>query len=295
MTTRYVGIGGNDGNSGLTWALRKLTLNGVEDTPVVAGDTVYVGPGTYREELTCDVSGGAGTPITYIGDYSGDNTDGVGGVVRITGSDDDITTTRNYCIHISVKNYRTFQGIKVDLSVSYSVYSVGAVSNLIIDECYFGATDVQGFFGSGNLTDSTIKNCIFKKGYSGGLPAIAFWHWATVDDTGNAIDNCIMANNYSGIYSQRIGGITIRNSTITGSVYAIRVEQALGAGQSVTVNNCIIYGNQHAFNAVNLGEIVEDYNSVSNNITDRTNVAVGGNSNTYPPLFDSRWFFETVR
>ena len=63
MTTRYVGKGGDDANSGLTWALRKLTLNGAEDTPVVAGDTVYVGAGTYRELLTYDVSGGAGTPI----------------------------------------------------------------------------------------------------------------------------------------------------------------------------------------------------------------------------------------
>ena len=61
MVDRYVGIGGNDGNSGLTWALRKLTLNGAEDTPVVAGDTVYVGPGVYRERLIVDVSGGAGT------------------------------------------------------------------------------------------------------------------------------------------------------------------------------------------------------------------------------------------
>ena len=62
MTTRYVGPGGSDANSGLTWALRKLTLNGVEDTPVVAGDTIYVGPGTYRETLTVDVSGTAGIP-----------------------------------------------------------------------------------------------------------------------------------------------------------------------------------------------------------------------------------------
>jgi len=48
MTVRYVGIGGADAASGLSWALRKLTLNGVENTPVAAGDTVYIGPGTCR-------------------------------------------------------------------------------------------------------------------------------------------------------------------------------------------------------------------------------------------------------
>ena len=63
MTVRYVGKGGSDSNDGLSWANRKLTLNGVEDTPVVAGDTIYVGPGTYRELLTVDVDGSSGNPI----------------------------------------------------------------------------------------------------------------------------------------------------------------------------------------------------------------------------------------
>lgn len=58
MTVRYAGPGGNDGNTGLSWAQRKLTLNGVENTPVEAGDIIYVAPGVYRETLTCDVSGG---------------------------------------------------------------------------------------------------------------------------------------------------------------------------------------------------------------------------------------------
>ena len=58
MPTYFVGSGGNDGNSGLTWALRKLTLNGAEDVPVIAGDTVIVGAGVYRELLTVDVDGG---------------------------------------------------------------------------------------------------------------------------------------------------------------------------------------------------------------------------------------------
>ena len=42
MATLYVGPGGNDTNNGLSWANRRLTLNGIEDKPVVAGDTVYV-------------------------------------------------------------------------------------------------------------------------------------------------------------------------------------------------------------------------------------------------------------
>ena len=75
MTTLYVGPGGNDANNGLSWANRRLTLNGVEDKPVAAGDTVYVGPGVYRETLTVDVAGSSGNPITYIGDVPLNATD----------------------------------------------------------------------------------------------------------------------------------------------------------------------------------------------------------------------------
>src|SRR3990172_1122802 len=132
MTTRYVGPGGSDANSGLTWALRKLTLNGVEDTPVVAGDTVYVGPGTYRELLTVDVSGTTGNPITYIGDYSGVNTDGVGGIVRITGSDNDQTATRANAILVNGFNYRTFSGLALDTTSEVGLSMISA-TNVIVD------------------------------------------------------------------------------------------------------------------------------------------------------------------
>jgi len=71
MTIYYVGPGGNDANNGLSWANRKLTLNGAEDVPVAAGDTVYVGPGVYREGLVLDVDGSVGNIITYIADVTG--------------------------------------------------------------------------------------------------------------------------------------------------------------------------------------------------------------------------------
>ena len=84
MTTRYVGKGGSDGADGLTWANRKETLNGVEDSPAASTDVIYVGPGTYRETLVVDVGN-----VAYIGDVTGENTDGIGGVVRWTGLTDD--------------------------------------------------------------------------------------------------------------------------------------------------------------------------------------------------------------
>lgn len=64
MTSRFVdGILGNDANDGLAAVTGgghgpKLTLNGAEDSPVAAGDVIYVRPAVYRELWTWDVSGG---------------------------------------------------------------------------------------------------------------------------------------------------------------------------------------------------------------------------------------------
>lgn len=145
MTVRYVGPGGNDASDGLSWANRKLTLNGVEDTPVQAGDTVWVGPGVYRETLTVDVSGGAGNVISYIGDYDGSHTDGVGGVVRITGSDDDKTATRANCIATTGKNYRTFRGLLVDTVSAVAINLIGDSGNINIDQCYLAPVTSNSF------------------------------------------------------------------------------------------------------------------------------------------------------
>jgi hypothetical protein len=163
MTTRYCGLGGSDANDGLSWANRKLTLNGVEDTPVAAGDLCYIGPGVYRELLTVDVSGSVGSPITYVADVSGEHTDGIGGVVRITGSDNDTTVTRASCITGTSKDYRTFRGFVLDTTSSNIIALVTACSNWIIEDCYFGTpTGGNQISVAGTGTTNTIRRCVFR-------------------------------------------------------------------------------------------------------------------------------------
>lgn len=311
MTVRFVGKGGSDASNGLTWATRKLTLNGAEDTPVVAGDVVYVGAGTYRELLTVDVSGGnvysTGTvsvingsavvtglgtsflanvaanyifhstvlargtdgvtvgltatshtftsaagnfqtghvghtirintigafiitavasltsitvakpdnssflmgagitltydvgpespydilsvdsdtqitlakawsgasftglayltynPIHYIGDYRGTNTDGVGGVVRVTGSDNDQAATRANCIAATSKSYRIFQGFQFDTATSILISSTSS-TNWVVQLCVFqgansGAQAID--FAGASQASNVVQLCIF--------------------------------------------------------------------------------------------------------------------------------------
>ena len=293
MTTRYVGPGGNNSNDGLSWANRKLTLAGVESA-VAAGDVVYVGPGVYRETLTLAVSGSAGNPITYIGDYSGANTDGVGGVVRITGSDNDQTATRANGIFGSSRNYRTFKDFLFDLFVGVSYYNL-AGSNQIIENCYFGISSNSSAIGMSTGTGLTVRRCGFFNVGSGSRYGIGFSNGTAIDNAGHVIENCLFVGVGRGVNSDKVGGITVRNCLFyacqsTGA----RVSTALTAGQTMTVNNCIFVGCSVGVMATTTAEFVENYNAFFGNSTDRTSVSSGANSNAYPWLADSRWFFEAV-
>lgn len=295
MTTRYVGSGGSNANSGLTWALRKLTLNGAEDTPVVAGDVVYVGPGTYRELLTIDVSGSAGNPITYIGDYLGTNTDGVGGVVRVTGSDNDQTATRANCITGVSKNYRTFTGFAFDTCTANLVSLATACGNWVIEKCIFQplATTSNGVNIGGTGTTNTVQNCDFF--VASGAAGVAVTHSVVVDNAAHTIQNCKFFGGTNGVIFTRVGGCTVRNCDfISRQNVAIQVSAAVTVGQTETVNNCIFYAANQGCTGTVLGEITEDFNTFAGLGTARVNTAVGANSVTYPLLFDTRWFFQLV-
>ena len=286
MTTRYCGIGGNDANSGLTWALRKATLNGLEDSPVEAGDICYVGPGTYAD-MTCDVSGSSGSPITYIGDYTGANTDGTGGVVRITGG------TQN--ILASGKNYRTFRGFALLAGTTYSIHATG-VTNWILDELYHASSGIRTIQFDGASTANTVQNNFIQiKDYYG----IEFTHSSFVSDSSNLVQNCIFvgtsSDNAKAVYITRYGGIIVKNCLIRNCNIGVQVGTVPDAGQTVTVNNSILFGCKTGMYSQTLGFLVEDYsNFFASGSADRNNVAVGANSATYKPNFDTRWFFEMV-
>lgn len=294
MTTYYVGSGGNDANAGTSWALRKLTLNGAEDIPVAANDTVYVGPGTYRELLTVDVSGTAGNLINYIGDYLGRNTDGVGGMVRITGSDNDQTATRANCVTATGKNYRNFNGFVMDTctSTNPSISCGTNPASWTVQNCAF--INQGGITFSGTGTGNTVQNCVF---WGHNSFQVQFTHSATVSNAGHIVQNCLfVASTSRGVNSTRIGGITVANCTFFGGMNsgAIRVDTALAGGQTITVNNCIFTNLSVALQATVAGEITENYNTFWNNATDRTNTNTGANSQVYPPLFDPRWAMQLI-
>jgi hypothetical protein len=289
MTTYYVGPSAAGDEDGSSWANRYGSLNDAENTPVVAGDTVYVGPGTYRELLTCDVSGSSGNLISYIGDYTGEHTDGVGGVIRITGSDNDTTRTRDRCIYSNSKNYRLFRGFSMDM-VAEECIQFTSSNYWTIDECCFSFFDNYALFIPYS-NNATISNCYFLGTLGDYLSSIRFYG-APTDDTANVISNCIFDGGYRGIWADSVGGVTIKNSAIMKMAGAGVYSASLSTDQTTTANNCLLLNCSVALESDDSDEFDEDYNSIVDCLTARTNVNVGGNSNTYPALFDTRWFHE---
>lgn len=442
MAVYFVGPGGNNSNNGLTWQTRKLTLNGAEDIPLVAGDKVYVGAGTYRELLTVDVSGGnvytSGTvsvvqgsptvdgvgtswlsnvgpdyifqstvlasgndgvttlltgtshvftsaagnfqqghigltirintigaffirsvssptsitfsrpdsssfvvtgttgltynvgpespydilrvdsdtqltltkpwsgptlsniayttfnPIRFIGDYTGQVTDGVGGMVRITGSDNDQSTTRAQCINASAaRNYRVWQGFSFDMAVTNLVANVGGIY-WIVRKCIFAFHEDPTVFNNTGATlfAITIEDCFFFM--SRQATAVQLSHSANVNNAAHIVQNCIFIGGMDrGVNSDRIGGILVRNCTFFGSSGgAVRNTTTPAVGQCITVNNCIFQGVGTGIQGGVSGDICEDFNTFFANTANRNTALTGANSLTYPALLDARWFFQ---
>jgi hypothetical protein len=283
MTVRYVGIGGSDAANGLTWATRKLTLNGAEDTPVVAGDIVYVGPGSYESSsvlLTCDVNGSAGNPITYVGDVTGEHTDGIGGIVRLAATTNNLSGSAVNIIDAS-KSYRTFRGLAFggsgDGNAAISILPGG--SNIIIEDCYLtqGGT---GVYVASFTPDPVliIRRCIFS-GYS-----VACINFDTGVDVGITalIENCVFSQFLvtNGIAMGAVYGITIKNCTFANCYYCINVNTNPSGGTN-SVRNCVFIDNYYPLNAPSGGGtyLTENYNVFDpSNTTARTNVNVGANS-----------------
>ena len=282
MTTYYVGITAAGNEDGTTWADRLGTLNDAENIPVAANDTVYVGPGTYRETLTVDVAGTAGNPITYIGDVDGSHTDGVGGIVRITGSNNDTTATRANCI-IGAFAYRTFRGLSLDLGLANALI-YAKEDHWIIEDCNLSHSAFGVYSEQTATTDIIIRRCNF---FNLTTAAIKFWAGAQLAGTNHLIENCLFLGCDTGLLDTRVEGITIKDCTFIGSGYSCIDAPTTTAAAQITVNNCIFCANDKVFNAgADTTQIVENYNALFGNNTARVNTNTGANSNAYPPLFN---------
>lgn len=296
MATYYVRKTGSDANAGTSAGAAKLTIQAAINVATTAGDTIYVGSGVYRETVTFGTSGTAGNVISLIGDYTGAFTGDAKGVVRITGSNDDISATRTNCITAASKNYIAVRGFVFDITTSHSVF-LNDCTNWTVSGCYLGTTAAgNNYYADGaSQANHIVENCFVDCSNNNG---IQFQHGGAVNNAGHIVRNCIVTNQrYNGISLVRVGGVSVLNCVLMGgwsSQNGIIAFAFAGTQTACTVYNCVIMANNVGISAGATTDITENYNTIYACGTTRTNVTAGANSVTRPPLFDTRWFFEMV-
>jgi len=118
----------------------------------------------------------------------------------------------------------------------------------------------------------------------------------SVQNSGNLIQLCTLNAIGDLITCNAMGGVTVKNCVFMGSrnIGAMYVLSLPGGYTACAVYNSQFISCYVGPRAGASGMLVEDYNTIWGAQTARVNVDVGAHSITYPPLQDTRWFFEMV-
>ncbi|MCH8899728.1 MAG: right-handed parallel beta-helix repeat-containing protein, partial [Acidobacteria bacterium] len=190
------------------------------------------------------------------------------------------------------------RGLAIDTTTGSALRGISC-EDWIVEDCFV----FNGRAGACIEFTEDQKNITVRRSVIiGNLYCVRFYSDTVRDDRNQLVENCLLNGSGFGIgvYSRRVGGITVKDCTIPAST-GLNVS-ALTVGQQVDVNNCLIVNARFGMQADDTTQIIENYNTFYGNSTDRSNVNVGANSVTYPPLWTPpilldgyqfpSWFYE---
>jgi len=305
MATYYVRDDGNDANTGLgsTTALAWRTVQkALGATGISSGDTVYIAPGVYRENVTI---AGTYTAATYIiGDPTAAQFAGVSqGLVRLTNYLTlDTVAGSGTIISSGNKNYLNFSYLYFDGSAT--MLSLGSSVECVIENCAFvgssltASVGITGSVTTGVTTNNVIRKCMFSTGsyginYTCGVNHSSDWS-AGISVQSCAFIGCSSVTASSaavrfvkgagGLNTNLAGGITVVNCYIQSSVIGVYFESISNTTYPTNVRNCLIANCGTAIVGRTTTVNLQDYNRIIGCTTTLTNVATGANTVTVGPV-----------
>lgn len=302
MATRYVrtnGADGTGGHDGTTPALAWLTL-GYAMTNVSAGDTIWVGAGTYR--VSSAIAPSSMASMTYLyGDTDGSRT-GDAGEVIVTNYGTNDTTAPASCdvFAFASKTYWTLGKLTIQQggTGTYKPVNITVDSDHItIQDCVIyqvgNGAGVNIGSGSWRALTVTVERCLIA---SVG-PGAGVWITCPVNGTGADLDLVVVVRNcvifapgpngavtaIGGTNTFHSGGITLANCTVYGGYWTgtgtIGTVNPTSTTYKLSVYNSLIFAPLLGFVANAANQIAEDYNVILSP-TAYTNVTGGANSKT---------------
>ena len=303
MTVYYVRKSGNDSNAGTSPAAAWLTIGkALGASGISSGDTVYIGPGVYREKATVAMTSAVAETFV-IGDVTGAYTGDTPGEVRITNylTNDSTASTQQSLIDLNGRDYLTFRNITFakTTNTATQIYSIDATTevstNIKIQDCTFYMWDATGdggnkgitvHFESDDVLHWEITRCIFFNVISSiAIDLIATDATVSDWDVDFVISNCLfmVMTNAPAVYmagstNVKPGGLIVKNCTHIGDTGLFETSNTSTTFPCYAYNNLIISGwTAYVFNAGVSGQIVENYNYIMASIP-RNNVSTGANS-----------------
>ena len=262
-TDYFVRKTGNNGNAGTSAGTAWLTIDYAADS-MSAGDTVYVGAGTYSERVTPSPSGTSGSPIRYIADTDGTQT-GDAGDVLVTGSSGLQTLV------LSNKDYLEFDGFKFK-GFGDDAVRLYYADSIVLDNCeIYSGTQGINVTGGNNVT---VRNCIIRDNSIDGINTASVTGMLVsrceiygnvmgidVDSGGVTIRNCLIRDNSSRGIDLTVGTAVVQNCTIVSNT-TDGIHQGSGV---LTVTNCLIANNGDDGLDFDAGSRTHSYNLVWGN------------------------------
>lgn len=293
MATYYVRTTGSDAAAGTSAAAAWLTI-GKAMTTVSAGDTVWVGAGTYRVSSTIAPSSMASMTYLY-GDTDGSKTGDAGEVIVTNYATNDTTApTAIDVFTFSSKNYWTVGNLTVKAGGAKSGFWLnGTTNHVTIQDCAIFAGNVGIVYATptwGTAWNVTIQRCRILSGAAAVYFQFASSSTGSDADMATVVKNCVLQSyGYNAVFGEtsggltkKQGGVTILNCLIMGVVPSttggtVYVSGGVSSTYPMTVYNSLIIGYQ-TFYAGTTGMLVENYNVLASFSTARTNVTAGANS-----------------
>jgi hypothetical protein len=279
MAIYYVRKTGNDSNNGLSAGAAWLTITKAANT-VSAGDTVYIGAGTYRELVTMITSGTSGNIISFIGDVDGVQT-GDNGYIIITAHDSETAApARTGSMDPNIKKFITWQYCHF---IGGSVSTINGPSSgaesyeaFTIQYCYIAVTHDDDiavrFLYSTGISPAGADGFLLDSCTIFGRVTILITTnvSAHIDLKIRITNNVIITKDdidaifidYSSSNNFSAGGILIANNTMYAGQYSVQVDIPKNDIHPIRVYNNIMINSGRGISTLSTiaSTIIEDYN-----------------------------------